>query len=876
MINVEYEIINSGIACSGELEAGLNTTAGVMGVSFSNDAIKSLGYNVLTDLVPVCRDADGNCFEPLWDGGTAFLAAPDIYQHVDFMAKCPFTITFDMKEKISFDKALVGSMYSTNGDYCLNEFELYSADDEGSLYNSENCIGKYSNEGVFSPENQDGSLVLFKYKENLHGRFFGLKVIKPNGGCDPIARIAKIVVTSAECEKQRTYLNKFGSNVAEKLPIEFVDTTGRSCCIWPAFGLLSYLNDGITFNDNRITRLIFADRTDAILRFGNQLTVDRAVIVAKGDIPEVELYAACSADKLYSSKISYTKRIEKSDGYSLHIFEFPTADAAYFNIRFMKPNDVMECDLSEIAVFSSAYIVSAESGEIINEDFIGNGANIVPFTMQPGNIKAGYNDELFEIDRIMTKKIRPCLIRMWMQVDWFEKEPYVYDFDSVEMAGVWKYLDLFKESGSEVQLTHSWKVGQAAQSWYSIPEVENLGFSAPKDLEHYAKSYSLLIQEIWRRGYDNVIHISFANEPGFHWDFLCPGNRKEYYCNTVRAVDAQFRKDGIREKTVFWCCESAESMEWLEYCKENIPDCVDYYTYHCYQCPDDKLEKEVFKKVRELNMQPFLITECAENESTMINPWNRSMAGLVIESANLGGSGCLNWTLHGIKTMSVYDEVTWTMDGAPHLWRNQIDGGMPALSFYNMGMFMRYIPKHSKVIKTETVGKNMRAATFLTKDGDITVIVECKEDSADRKITFKLPNVNKPFYRHSYVPAKITPTTSAILPVADKLFEAAESFSDKDIPNNYSVLVYSTITPITQIEIDVAKRKLNVGESIKINASVIDNDGGIIWSVIGDKGTVTQSGVYTAENVKAGDSVAVIATSEKDETAKGIVVFKIL
>ncbi|MBQ5663071.1 MAG: hypothetical protein IIV19_01420, partial [Bacteroidaceae bacterium] len=107
-------------------------------------------------------------------------------------------------------------------------------------------------------------------------------------------------------------------------------------------------------------------------------------------------------------------------------------------------------------------------------------------------------------------------------------------------------------------------------------------------------------------------------------------------------------------------------------------------------------------------MLPYLLTECSENGADQTNPWNRSLSGLLIESSNLGGGGIVMWTLHGIKSMSVYSPNSWTMGESGHLWDAQLLGGMPNRNYYCMSMFTRYLYGYSSVLETVVSDNKMR------------------------------------------------------------------------------------------------------------------------------------------------------------------------
>jgi len=836
--------------------------------------IVELGLSALAGRTPALRDAKGRPFEPKYDHGLKFLTSDSVFQHVDFEAEYPLTVTFDMENPVKFEKALVVG-FGNPKNYALAEYELYAANSEAELYNEQNRVAIYNN---VEPSEQDASCnVLFEFETAKTARFFGLKVIKPCVA-DNIARIARVGVYSEEYARNYTYIDKHGANLAKGLDPEIIDDDGCSTRFYTVFGTRAFLNDGIAFDPFKTTRLKLGHTKDAIYRFGKKVDINKVVIAHNEELPTVEVFASTDIKTLYDNKLELQASTETVGESKLTVFEFPTTECSCCAIRFIK-GEIEFLEISEIAVMSPLLTVDASSGTVINDKFVGNGENHLPFCLQPGNRAGGYTDELFASDCNRVIKTKPGLIRFWMQVDWFEKQKGVYDFDSVEMEAVWRYFELFKASGSEVQLTHSWKVGPDAQEWFSIPGVPEPRNSAPVDLEHYAEGYSMLMQEIWRRGYDNVRHVSFANEPGFSWDFQCFGNRKDYYCKMVRAVHDRFVADGIRDKCIFWCCESAEDVTWIEYCREYIDDCVDYYTLHCYMCPEDQLEETMMKKVRDIGALPYLLTECSENGADMKNPWNRSLAGLLVESSNLGGGGIVMWTLHGIKSMSVTSPDSWTMNEQGHLWNAQnldkVKGGMPNLNYYIMALATRYVPMHSKVLKTDVLGEGMHAATFLSPDGDITVMVECKKVAADRAVKIKLPSGKYRLEKHVYNPSKLNPTYDAIIPENIETIECDGTFIDSSVPTDYCTIVYTTIPAQGQIALSDTRIALDAGESYQFSARLIDCEGEVKYSTMDGKGRITESGLFTAEGLNSGDMVAVMATLKSDPSVEGIAIIDI-
>ncbi len=73
------------------------------------------------------------------------------------------------------------------------------------------------------------------------------------------------------------------------------------------------------------------------------------------------------------------------------------------------------------------------------------------------------------------------MARVWFQIDWMELEKGQYDFESPEMQAFYRYLDAFKNAGTEIELNFGWKVGERVHDWFTIPGAPDPYISAPAD-----------------------------------------------------------------------------------------------------------------------------------------------------------------------------------------------------------------------------------------------------------------------------------------------------------------------------------------------------------------------------------------------------------
>lgn len=523
--------------------------------------------------------------------------------------------------------------------------------------------------------------------------------------------------------------------------------------------------------------------------------------------------------------------------------------------------------------------VTVSLKDVINKDFLGLGSVCIPTTLMSSNLKNGYNNAYWELEKKRISILGQKIVRIWFQIDWFESDKGVYNWNSEKMQAFYKYMDLFKELGTEVSLNFSWKNGRAIQSWYPIKGVDP-ATSAPQDVEHYAKDVSLALHELIEvRGYNNLKYIHYYNEPSGYDDFRTPGANEEYFAVLANAVHKQLVKDGRRNLVKIWGPEigwqynSTIGQSWAEFFMKKATGTIDIGSFHAYEFPEDTQAKN-FKQMK-ISMAglPIVIGEYGWADAGKTG-WDQGFANYVINGANNGISGLAAWQMHGCWCE---DPQEWAnlSTGNFNLWNApQVD--MKAnQSYYEVGLLTRYIPAHSNVLKTEVDSGDVRATTFRQGD-DYTVIVEFKELKRNRKLTLDFgKNINKTFYKFVGKSDAIL-EENALLPACSGKIKAGNSLTDKNVSQDYHYIVYTTIKPQTQVAFEPVRNTVGRGEKVQLKAKVIDNSDGLVWSVASGKGKVSQDGVFTpAKDSRPGQMIAVKATSSTDPTAYGIALITI-
>lgn len=521
---------------------------------------------------------------------------------------------------------------------------------------------------------------------------------------------------------------------------------------------------------------------------------------------------------------------------------------------------------------NGSHAVTINAAEVVQEDFLGVGVNLIPVSFMEGTAQYGYNEAHWEMDRKRINIMQPKIARVWFQTDWMEQQKGVYNWNSEKMQIFYKYLDALQKAGTEVELNFGWKVGTEIQSWFSFPDVDKR-ISAPADLDAFANAASAALDHlIHGKGYSNIKYLTFYNEPNGNWDFESPGDQREYYAEMVRKVSGQLTEDNLRQLVDIWGPEESGSPAWTQYMQQHADDYFDAYTFHVYGQSYEGLTGSIADRVNVAGGKPVIMTEFgfAEDKSN----WEAGLAGSVIKAANKGIKGALIWQLNGVWLPNPY--VGSDTNGNYTLWDSLVLGTEPYRRYYEASLLTRYIPANSKVIASNTDSGELRSAVFKTDDGNYTIVLETKAGT-EKEITFNFSEnlTGKTFHKHVYR-ADVELEGNAIIPPASGSFSPGVSFTDSDINAEHNVIVYTTLPSQTQVEINPLEPTVTAGQSQQLNATVIDNTGGVTWSVIGsNNGSVSSQGVYTAPLLAEEKLVAVKAASIHDPDSYGIALIRV-
>ncbi|MFS0726793.1 chitobiase/beta-hexosaminidase C-terminal domain-containing protein [Paenibacillus sp. 1P07SE] len=525
----------------------------------------------------------------------------------------------------------------------------------------------------------------------------------------------------------------------------------------------------------------------------------------------------------------------------------------------------------QAAETAEAVTVDIDLQDIVNDDFLGVGVNLIPVSFMEGTSRFGYNETHWEMDRKRILAMKPRVARVWFQTDWMEVEKGVYTWNSDKMVEFYRYMDVLQEAGTEVEFNFGWKVGTQAQEWFSFPDVDKR-ISAPVDLDAFANAASAALNQLIHvKGYDHIKYLTFYNEANGNWDFEAPGDQRAYFAEMVKKVSDKLTVDGLRDDIEIWGPEESGAPAWTQYMQENADAYFDAYTFHVYGQSYEGLTKSITDRTSVAGGKPVMMTEFgfAEDNSS----WSAGLTGSVIKAANMGLGGALIWQLNGVWLPDPY--VGNDTNGNYTMWDSLVLGTDPYRRYYESSLLTRYIPPHSSVAAVNTGTEDVRAAAFKTADGDVTVVLETKAGT-NKEVTIDFNEVvNKPFNKHVYK-ADVVVDGNALIPAVSGTFPAGQTFTDTAISADHNIIVYTTMAAQTQVEVTPIESTVAGGATLQLDANVIDNTGGVTWSVVGaGNGSITNGGLYMAPQVTEEKLVAIRATSDQDAEGYGIAFVKV-
>lgn len=407
--------------------------------------------------------------------------------------------------------------------------------------------------------------------------------------------------------------------------------------------------------------------------------------------------------------------------------------------------------------------------------------------------------EIFEerIAEMNLKRIRAMLLPSWFVISEENVREGVYDFDSTEMASLYRVLDTATEQGIKVNIT-MWGVDvgfmKGGSGWVSIPKE---GYEETF-VACFADCIKYLIED---KGYDCITEVTLYNEP----NSLYSGTRaNEDYCNICMLMHGAFQEKGIRDKVLFNLSDDARDYVWLAKTLMNLEGIVDVANSHIYTYGDsynaatnstnrDMSNEDICYNLANYNLNlwkeymsgydiPHIWGEFGtQNGSGSHTSFDKylpdrglDIARIVMNFFNMGSVGASYWVLFS-QYYSRGDFSTGNiMDMG--LWGFADEGYACRPVYYAYSMITRFIEEGDVIFPLESTDGNIVGVAF--KNGSEWSYCVVNNGDSDKKVSF----VNYDAYpasldRYVYDEAAV-PTDNKVIPSDGSLSADGRVLSD--------------------------------------------------------------------------------------------------
>ncbi|RKX39668.1 MAG: hypothetical protein DRP64_13945, partial [Verrucomicrobia bacterium] len=355
--------------------------------------------------------------------------------------------------------------------------------------------------------------------------------------------------------------------------------------------------------------------------------------------------------------------------------------------RFHRPDEPMVIPLK------------LDKSKITIENFLGFGAEWDSYSYDKNNV----DEKDFSIIEERIEWMRIPLLRVMMLARWCYLGNGEYDWDTPDMKGLYRHLDLCQKLGITVFLTEWGCNGD----WLEVPDVENIG-----DKKYAEIIGTYLGYLINTKNYTCIKSFILVNEPNlgrYEWEPWKAG---------VENLSAELEKRGLDKKVVFAGSDQSNGDDWHEMAVDQLQDYFGIYDNHKYA--NDEMVRpgrlyDYFKNLNDYALEhdnkaknkPFIVGEAGLNNFAK-HPFGNEkidtvyygvfMADYAVQAVNAGSSAVFNWMLDDNSHAGFY----WG------LWKDKKNGLKLRPYFYVWSLLTRYFPPESTVYDVGKVSDDVR------------------------------------------------------------------------------------------------------------------------------------------------------------------------
>ena len=427
-------------------------------------------------------------------------------------------------------------------------------------------------------------------------------------------------------------------------------------------------------------------------------------------------------------RISSTQRRSPDELRATHTGELFLEGATYaWKVRAVAPGDPGPwSEPSTFTVDPSGPRSVALTGDVLQEDFGGFGAEWDAMFWQSFNTAAGVDEADFDLVAQRMEALRLSMVRMFVQVSWWEATKGRQDFESRELTSLYHQLEVCQGLDIDVNLV-IWRPAGWVIGWTN-------------DMEGLARSTADLLEELERRGLTAVKYLTIINEPNLEL-----GEPFSDYVLLLETVAAELAE---RELEVLLVGpDESGGFDWFERATEDLAETVEVFSSHTYQFDLDSIggiddfvsdRLELMSGAPPADTKPLYVMEFGSSNnidsfhSADIDTFERALFSAVgaLRAMRAGAAGVLHWCLH-----DVYYAPGMKMGYG--LWRFKDEDWEPRPIFHAWGLLSGLAPRGSEVLGMTQADPRLFSTAVRQPDGSL-VVWAANLDSAPMDITLDL------------------------------------------------------------------------------------------------------------------------------------------
>ena len=366
--------------------------------------------------------------------------------------------------------------------------------------------------------------------------------------------------------------------------------------------------------------------------------------------------------------------------------------------------------LAQFTVDASAAKPARLTGAVRQEPFLGFGVEWDAMFWQDTNRLAGVTEADFALVTERLAALGPGLVRMFVQVSWWEEAEGAPHFDAPALESLYRQLAVCQELGIDVILV-VWRTASWLPDWRS-------------DWAALARTTADLLEELARRELTAVRYLTVINEPNLEM-----GEPFDDYVALQQTVAATLRERGI-DLPLVGPDESA-GFDWFERATTQLSGTFELFDAHTYDYDTDSVagiegfverRLEAMAAAPEAAGKPFFIGEFGSLnnlnafQSADIDTFARGLfsAEGALRAMRAGAAAVLHWCLHDVYYAPL-------MKMGYGLWRFRDEDWEPRPIYTAWRLLSANAPPGSVVLEVEPTDPRLVLAAVRQPSGAVTL-----------------------------------------------------------------------------------------------------------------------------------------------------------